>query len=91
MIPMPRKRSANPKYKTTKPKSQQYDQIVMGFDAINAFRIREGLAPIVRGHRTCMCCRSHFESEDVAHVRICDGCKNLKDINSGIKVCSFAL
>ena len=74
-----------------KPRSQQYDYLVMSFDAINAFRVREGFPPTVRGERACLCCKRTFESEDVAHIRICKACKGLKDIYSGIKECSIAL
>jgi len=64
-----------------KPKSQHYDQIVMSFDAINEFRIQEGLRPIQKGVRICMCCQKSFLSEDKERIRLCASCKELNDLN----------
>ena len=52
---------------------------VKSFEAINEFRIREGLPPITRGERKCMCCSKHFDSEDRDRIRICTPCKSLTE------------
>jgi hypothetical protein len=52
---------------------------VKSFGAINEFRIREGLLPITRGKRKCMCCSKQFDSEDIDRIRICTLCKSLTE------------
>lgn len=68
----------------------RYEYDYMSSDAINLFRIKLGLDPIVRGKRKCMCCQELFQSEDVSRIRICQRCKNLSE-QGGIPECSIHL
>ena len=77
---MPRKRTYT---------SPKYEHVYMSFDAVNDFRIREGLGRVDKGNRVCMCCNKIFLSEDIKNIRICNTCKNNDEC--GIKVCSISL
>jgi hypothetical protein len=59
-------------------------------DAINEFRVSEGLPPITRGERKCMCCSRTFDSEDMDRVRICILCKKLTE-QGGLPIYSLAV
>jgi len=60
-------------------KSQMYNTQYMSFDSMNTFREREGLPPIRRGERNCLCCQITFYSEDLINIRMCIRCKRFQD------------
>jgi hypothetical protein len=79
----------HPSLKKKRKYTENYDN-VKSLDVINEFRVREGLPPITRGERKCMCCSKLFDSDDIDRIRICTLCKNVNE-QGGLPIYSLAM